>query len=134
MQRFRLGLLPQLNLFDMAYNHLIARPRGLKPLDSAPAPRLTPLESHLNSLISWDTIRNSKGGQLAAFVVSRGNPSLLVQERPHLSLTELGKTLNRDISPLGRAGRRLRMESAQGVRLRKVIEKVRGRAAGIAER
>lgn len=32
-------LLPQLNLFDMAYNHLIARPRGLKALDSAPAPR-----------------------------------------------------------------------------------------------
>ncbi len=31
--------LPQLNPFDIIYNHLIARPRGLQELAEAPAPR-----------------------------------------------------------------------------------------------
>ncbi|HEU5182016.1 MAG TPA: DUF4395 family protein [Candidatus Polarisedimenticolia bacterium] len=33
------ALLPRLNLFDAAYNSLIARPRGLSRLTSAPGPR-----------------------------------------------------------------------------------------------
>ncbi|HLO25402.1 MAG TPA: DUF4395 domain-containing protein [Geobacteraceae bacterium] len=31
--------LPKLNPFDQIYNHFIARPRGLRQLDQAPAPR-----------------------------------------------------------------------------------------------
>ena len=43
---------------------------------------------------------------------ARAIAALLVLESPGLSLTELGKMLNRDIAPLGRAGRRL-LEAAQ---------------------
>jgi REP element-mobilizing transposase RayT len=66
-------------------------------------------------------------GKQLPFTEARAVASLLVQERPHLSLTELGKTLHRDISPLGRVGRRLQRELAQDDRLRMVIEKVRGK-------
>jgi hypothetical protein len=33
------ALIPTLSLFDAIYNHVVARPRGLPPLEAAPAPR-----------------------------------------------------------------------------------------------
>lgn len=64
-------------------------------------------------------------GKERPFTEARAVASLLVQERPHLSLTELGRALNRDISPLGRVGRRLQRELVQDGRLREVVERVR---------
>lgn len=64
-------------------------------------------------------------GKERPFTEARAVASLLVQEQSHLSLTELGRALNRDISPLGRVGRHLQRETAQEGRLRELIEKVR---------
>jgi putative transposase len=64
-------------------------------------------------------------GKARPFTEGRAVASLLVQELPHLSLTQLGKELNRDIAPLGRVGRRLRGELEKDSRLREVVEKVR---------
>ena len=64
-------------------------------------------------------------GKERPFTEARAVASLLVQDLPHLSLTELGRALNRDISPLGRVGRRLWREAAQDDRLRDLVEKVR---------
>ena len=65
-------------------------------------------------------------GKERPFTEARAVASLLVQERSHLSLTELGRELNRDISPLGRVGRRLLKEATRDERLRELVEKVRG--------
>jgi len=65
-------------------------------------------------------------GKERPFTEARAVASLLVQERSHLSLTELGRALNRDISPLGRVGRRLQREASQDSRLRELMEKVGG--------
>ena len=46
-------------------------------------------------------------GKARPFAEARALAALLVRELPGLSLTELGKVLNRDIAPLGRAGQRL---------------------------
>ena len=63
-------------------------------------------------------------GKERPFTEARAVASLLVQERSHLSLTELGKALNRDISPLGRVGRRLLKEATRDDRLRELVEKI----------
>ena len=64
-------------------------------------------------------------GKERPFTEARAAASLLVQERSHLSLTELGKALNRDISPLGRVGRRLLKETTRDDRLRELVDKIR---------
>jgi putative transposase len=46
-------------------------------------------------------------GKARPFSEARAVTALLVRESPWLCLTELGKILNRNIAPLGRAGRRL---------------------------
>ena len=51
--------------------------------------------------------------------------SLLVQEMPHLSLTELAKTLHRDIAPIGRVGRRLRDQGMKDERIGRQLERMR---------
>lgn len=64
-------------------------------------------------------------GKERPYTDARAVASLLVQEQPHLSLTELGKALNRDISPLGRAGRRLQREAHHDGQLHTLLAKVR---------
>ena len=64
-------------------------------------------------------------GKERPFTEARAVASLLVQERSHLSLTELGKALNRDISPLGRVGRHLLKEATRDDRLRELVGKIR---------
>jgi hypothetical protein len=53
---------------------------------------------------------------------------------PHLSLTELGRELNRDIAPLGRVGRRAESEAIEDEQLCRLLEKVKKTAERIAER
>lgn len=64
-------------------------------------------------------------GKARPFTEARAVASLVIQELPHLSLTQLGKELNRDIAPLGRGGRRLRGELETDKRLSDLVEKVR---------
>jgi len=64
-------------------------------------------------------------GKERPFTEARAAASLLVQERPHLSLTELGRALNRDTSPLGRVGRRLLKESTRDDRLGELVARIR---------
>ena len=72
------------------------------------------------------TVRDLRSpGKERPYTEARAVASLLVQERPHLSLTELGRALSRDISPLGRVGRRLQREAAQDDRLQDLLKKVR---------
>jgi putative transposase len=68
----------------------------------------------------------SAPGKTRPFTEARAMASLMVQEMPHLSLTELAKVLNRDIAPLGRVGRRLRDQAMKDVRVRRQVEKLRG--------
>jgi hypothetical protein len=44
-------LLPALNPFEVAYNHLIAGPRGQTPLPPAPGPRLMAQDGH--TTLAW---------------------------------------------------------------------------------
>jgi len=61
-------------------------------------------------------------GKVRPFSEARAVASLLVQELQGLSLTDLGKVLNRDIVPLGRAGRRLLDEAKKDENLRNKIK------------
>ena len=51
--------------------------------------------------------------------------SLIAQEMPHLSLTELAKKLNRDVAPVGRVGRRVRDRAIKDERVRRQVERLR---------
>ncbi|MBI1921343.1 MAG: transposase [Geobacter sp.] len=64
-------------------------------------------------------------GKTRPFTEARAMASLIVQESTHLPLTELGKALNRDISPLGRVGRRLHLQSMADRELCRRIEILR---------
>jgi len=64
-------------------------------------------------------------GKTRPFTEARAVASAIIQELPHLSLTRLGKTLNRDIAPLGRVGRRIENKAAEDERLRRLLETVR---------
>ena len=66
-------------------------------------------------------------GKARPFTEARAVASLVVQGLPNLSLTQLGKELNRDISPLGRAGRRLGSVVVDDLRLRDLLENVKKR-------
>lgn len=64
-------------------------------------------------------------GKARPFTDARGIASLIVRESPQLSLTRLGKELERDIAPLGRAGQRVESRAREDKRLRELLEKVR---------
>jgi chromosomal replication initiation ATPase DnaA len=68
------------------------------------------------------------------FTEARAVASAIIQGLPHLSLTEPGKELNRDIAPLGRVGRRIENKAAEDERLRGVLESVKKKAKRMAER
>jgi REP element-mobilizing transposase RayT len=64
-------------------------------------------------------------GKSRPYTEARAMASLLVQEMPHLSLTELAKMLHRDIAPLGRVGRRLRDQGVKDESIGRQVEKLR---------
>jgi len=64
-------------------------------------------------------------GKARPYSEARSVAALLVRESPGLSLTDLGKVLNRDIAPLGRAGRRLQDLSQNDQRLNLLIGELR---------
>ncbi|MDZ4185305.1 MAG: transposase [Desulfuromonadales bacterium] len=64
-------------------------------------------------------------GKSRPYTEARAMASLLVQEMPHLSLTELAKTLHRDIAPLGRVGRRLRDQGMKDEHISRQVERLR---------
>jgi REP element-mobilizing transposase RayT len=63
-------------------------------------------------------------GKQRPFSEARALAAWLVQESPHLSLVALGRLVKRDISPLGRAGRRLAKRAGEDETLRKRAEEV----------
>jgi len=72
------------------------------------------------------TIEQLKGpGKARPYSEARAVAALLVSESPGLSLTELGKVLNRDIAPLGRAGRRLQDLSQNNQDMNLLINELR---------
>ncbi len=64
-------------------------------------------------------------GKSRPYTEARAMASLLVQEMPHLSLTELAKSLRRDIASLGRVGRRLRDQGMNDESIGRHVEKLR---------
>lgn len=72
-------------------------------------------------------------GKARPYSEARAVVVLLAQESKELSLTELGKMLNRDIAPLGRAGRRLLEETLKDEGLKARIDELRNVLQGIAE-
>ncbi len=68
-------------------------------------------------------------GKVRPFTEARAVASLLVQEFPHLSQTQLARELNRDVAPLGRVGRRLKIESDQNEHVQKMINRAREKLA-----
>jgi hypothetical protein len=64
-------------------------------------------------------------GKSRPYSEARAITALLVSESPRVTLTELGKMLNRDIAPLGRAGRGLLMAALQDEGLCAKIEELR---------
>jgi len=64
-------------------------------------------------------------GKSRPFTEARAVASAIVQGLPDLSLTELGKALNRDIAPLGRVGRRIENNAAEDERLRGMLQTVK---------
>lgn len=72
-------------------------------------------------------------GKTRPFSEARAAASLLVQELPGPSLTALGRLLNRDIAPLGRAGRRFSDEAEKSDDLKKRINVLRQELQKIAE-
>lgn len=64
-------------------------------------------------------------GKTRPFSEARAFAALLVSESPKLSLTELGRILNRDIAPLGRAGRRMQEKTAEDAEVNAQIEAFR---------
>jgi hypothetical protein len=73
-------------------------------------------------------------GKVRPFTEARAIASAIIQGMPHLSLTELGRELNRDIAPLGRVGRRAESEAIEDEQLCRLLEKVKKTAERIAER
>ncbi|MFA7537113.1 MAG: transposase [Desulfuromonadales bacterium] len=73
-------------------------------------------------------------GKARPFTEARAVASAIIQGLPHLSLTELGKELNRDLAPLGRVGRRIENKAAEDERLRGMLESVKKKAKRMAER
>lgn len=65
-------------------------------------------------------------GKTRPFSEARALAAVIVQESPHLSLTELGKLFNRDASALGKAAQRMLSRSWADVELAANIEDVRG--------
>jgi hypothetical protein len=51
--------------------------------------------------------------------------AVFVRESPDLSLTELGKAVNREIAPLARAAQRIMDQAAGDARLRSLFEEIR---------
>lgn len=64
-------------------------------------------------------------GKARPYAEARAIAALLVLESTDLRLTELGRMLNRDIAPLGRAGRRLLEDALKDERLSALIEELR---------
>lgn len=64
-------------------------------------------------------------GKTRPFTEARAMASLIVQESPHLSLTELGKALDRDIAPLGRVGRHLHSQATADNELSRRVDILR---------
>jgi chromosomal replication initiation ATPase DnaA len=64
-------------------------------------------------------------GKVRPFTEARAVASAIIKELPHLSLTELGRELNRDIAPLGRVGRRIESKAVEDERLRELLDKVK---------
>lgn len=97
-------------------------------------------EWHLDELI--DAICSRYGmterelkapGKMRPFSEARAIAAVLVQESHHLTLTELGKVLRRDITALGKAAQRLTRQAMTDARLTKLIEELRGEMEGISE-
>ncbi len=72
-------------------------------------------------------------GKARPYSKARALAALLVQETQGCSLTELGKLLNRDIAPLGRAGRRLAEEAYSNDQLNVRLGELRREFQKIAE-
>lgn len=68
-------------------------------------------------------------GKTRPFTEARAMASLIVQESPHLSLTDLGKALNRGIASLGRVGRRLRSQATTDDDLSLRVDSLRSKIA-----
>ena len=64
-------------------------------------------------------------GKARPYSETRAFAALLVRESPRLCLTELGRILNRDIAPMGRAGQRMLEKAAEDTELRARIEAFR---------
>lgn len=64
-------------------------------------------------------------GKARPFTEARALIAVLVREAPDLSLTELGKAVNREIAPLARAAQRLMDQAAGDARLMSLIEEIR---------
>lgn len=64
-------------------------------------------------------------GKLRPYTEARALLALLVKENAHLSLTELGRFLGRDISPLSRSAQRLVVNAEAEKRLAKLIRDLR---------
>lgn len=67
------------------------------------------------------------------FSEARAIAAVLVQEAHHLTLTELGKVLQRDLTALGKAAQRLTRQTMTDARLTKIIEELRSEMKGISE-
>ncbi|ACM19400.1 transposase, Y1_Tnp domain-containing [Geotalea daltonii FRC-32] len=70
-------------------------------------------------------------GKKRPFSEARAVAAVLVQESPHLTLTELGKVLQRDITALGKAAQRLIRQA--DARLIKLLEELRGEMEEMSE-
>jgi REP element-mobilizing transposase RayT len=64
-------------------------------------------------------------GKARPFTEARALIAVLVREAPDLSLTELGKAVNREIAPLARAAQRLMDQAAGDAHLMSLIEGIR---------
>ncbi len=71
-------------------------------------------------------------GKVRPYTEARALAALLVHESSHLSLTESGKFLDRNIAPLGRAGRLLASSAGTDSLIAERIEELR-RELGMAE-
>jgi hypothetical protein len=71
-------------------------------------------------------------GKVRPYTEARALAALLVHESPHLSLTELGNFLNRNIAPLGRGSKLLAERAMTDAAMAERIETIR-REIGMAE-
>ena len=72
-------------------------------------------------------------GKMRPFSEARAVAAVIVQEAPHLTLTELGKVLQRDLTALGKAAQRLTRQAMNDARLTKLIEELRSEMEGMSE-